>query len=63
MAQTHLSQEELKALEQTRRSLFALSNNIASLKRDILVSNPLPQVYVQLSIKVEFPIDMHVLTK
>lgn len=43
MAQTHLTQEELKALETTRKALFALSNNIASLKQDILRSTPLPQ--------------------
>jgi mediator of RNA polymerase II transcription subunit 8 len=43
MAQTYLSQEEMKALEQTRRGLSALANNIASLKQDLLRSNPLPQ--------------------
>lgn len=43
MAQATLSQEDLKALDRTRQGLFILSNNIASLKSDILRSNPLPQ--------------------
>lgn len=38
-----LRQEDLKALEQTRQRLFQLTNNIASLKNDVLTANPLPQ--------------------
>ncbi|PMD29446.1 hypothetical protein L207DRAFT_445411 [Hyaloscypha variabilis F] len=43
MAQPSLTQEDLKALEQARQRLYQLSNNIASLKSDVLRSNPLPQ--------------------
>src|SRR6202020_933912 len=43
MAQATLSQEDLKALEQARQRLYQLSNNIASLKGDVLRSSPLPQ--------------------
>jgi len=43
MAQTSLTQEDIKALEHTRQRLYQLSNNIASLKGDVLRSNPLPQ--------------------
>jgi len=46
MAQPSLTQEDLKALEQARQRLYQLSNNIASLKSDVLRSNPLPQWYV-----------------
>ncbi|KAF4630437.1 hypothetical protein G7Y89_g7700 [Cudoniella acicularis] len=42
MAQVGLGQEDLKALEQTRQRLYQLKNNIASLKGNILQSNPLP---------------------
>jgi mediator of RNA polymerase II transcription subunit 8 len=45
MAQATLSQEDIKTLEQTRQRLYQLSNNIASLKADVLRSNPLPQWY------------------
>src|SRR5215469_662078 len=43
MAQVHLNQEDIKALEQTRQRLFQLTNNIQSLKQDVIRSNPLPQ--------------------
>jgi mediator of RNA polymerase II transcription subunit 8 len=43
MAQAMLSQEDLKVLEQARQRLYQLTNNIASLKGDVLRSNPLPQ--------------------
>jgi Mediator of RNA polymerase II transcription complex subunit 8 len=46
MAHVTLSQEDIKALEQTRQRLYQLSNNIASLKGDVLRSNPLPQWHV-----------------
>ncbi|KAH8650643.1 mediator complex, subunit Med8 [Tricladium varicosporioides] len=42
MAQAGLSQEDLKALEQTRQRLYQLRNNILSLKASMLQSNPLP---------------------
>jgi mediator of RNA polymerase II transcription subunit 8 len=45
MAQATLGHEDIKALEQTRQRLYQLSNNIASLKGDVLRSNPLPQWY------------------
>lgn len=43
MAQATLSQEDIKALEQTRQRIFQLTKNIESLKGDVLRSNPLPQ--------------------
>jgi len=46
MAQAALSQEDLKALDKIRQQLFQLSNNVASLKADVLRTNPLPQWYV-----------------
>ncbi|KAL2074041.1 hypothetical protein VTL71DRAFT_7819 [Oculimacula yallundae] len=42
MAQPWLNQEDVKALEQVRQRVFQLTNNIASLKADVLRSNPLP---------------------
>lgn len=46
MASLNLSQEELKAVEQSRQRLSQLSNSINSLKKDVLQSNPLPSMYV-----------------
>ncbi|RDL38781.1 uncharacterized protein BP5553_03121 [Venustampulla echinocandica] len=43
MAPAALTQEDFKALEQTRQRLYQLTNNIASLKADVGRSNPLPQ--------------------
>lgn len=42
MVQVQLDQDDLKAIEQTRQRLFQLTNNIASLKQDVLRNNPLP---------------------
>ncbi|EKD16857.1 RNA polymerase II mediator complex component Med8 [Drepanopeziza brunnea f. sp. 'multigermtubi' MB_m1] len=42
MAQAAMNQEDIKALEQLRQRFFNLANNIASLKQDVLRSNPLP---------------------
>ncbi|KAI9055095.1 hypothetical protein LZ554_000060 [Drepanopeziza brunnea f. sp. 'monogermtubi'] len=42
MAQAAMTQEDIKALEQLRQRFFNLSNSIASLKKDVLRSNPLP---------------------
>ena len=47
MASLNLSQEELKALEQTRQRLSQLSNSIWSLKADVQQSNQLPSLYVR----------------
>ncbi|KAI1854189.1 hypothetical protein JX265_000593 [Neoarthrinium moseri] len=44
MASLSLTQEELKAVEQTRQRLFQLSNSIGSLKSDVINSNPLPNL-------------------
>ncbi|KAI1174040.1 choline sulfatase [Nemania sp. FL0916] len=44
MASLGLTQEELKAVEQTRQRLAHLSASLDSLKRDVFVSNPLPNV-------------------
>ncbi|KAH8197298.1 hypothetical protein TruAng_008542 [Truncatella angustata] len=44
MASLNISQEELKAVEQTRQRLFQLSNSIGSLKTDVFNSNPLPSL-------------------
>ncbi|KAJ8115979.1 hypothetical protein ONZ43_g4543 [Nemania bipapillata] len=44
MASLGLSQEELKAVEQTRQRLSQLSASINSLMNDTLFSNPLPSV-------------------
>ncbi len=46
MASLNLSQEELKAVEQSRQRLLQLSHSIASLKGDVMRSNPLPSLYV-----------------
>ena len=43
MADAHLRQEDLKALDQARSRLFQLASNINSLKIDIAQSNPLPE--------------------
>jgi hypothetical protein len=45
MASLNISQEELKAVEQTRQRLFQLSNSIGSLKTDVYNSSPLPNLY------------------
>ncbi|KAI1497662.1 mediator of RNA polymerase II transcription complex subunit 8-domain-containing protein [Biscogniauxia marginata] len=44
MASLNLSQEELKAVEQTRQRLSQLSNSILSLKNDVFASNPFPNL-------------------
>ncbi|KAI0976545.1 mediator of RNA polymerase II transcription complex subunit 8-domain-containing protein [Xylaria arbuscula] len=44
MSSLGLSQEELKAVEQTRQRLSHLSSSINSLKNDVFVSNPLPNL-------------------
>ncbi|RKF63277.1 Mediator of RNA polymerase II transcription subunit 8 [Golovinomyces cichoracearum] len=41
-AQPSLTLEELKYLEQTRQRLHQLTNNIASLKQDVIQNSPLP---------------------
>ncbi|CZT12237.1 related to Mediator of RNA polymerase II transcription subunit 8 [Rhynchosporium agropyri] len=46
MAQPSLNQEDIKVLEQVRQRVFQLTNNIASLKSDVLRSNPLPPWYM-----------------
>ncbi|KAJ1327907.1 mediator of RNA polymerase II transcription subunit 8 [Microdochium nivale] len=42
MASLNLSQDELKAVEQTRQRLSQLSNSIGSLKNDVMHQYPLP---------------------
>ncbi|KAH7360176.1 putative mediator of RNA polymerase II transcription subunit 8 [Rhexocercosporidium sp. MPI-PUGE-AT-0058] len=42
MAQPALNQDDIKVLEQVRQRVFQLTNNIASLKSDVMRSNPLP---------------------
>ncbi|PVH75052.1 hypothetical protein DL98DRAFT_467052 [Cadophora sp. DSE1049] len=42
MAQSTLNQADVKVLENLRQRIFQLTNNIASLKSDVLRSNPLP---------------------
>jgi hypothetical protein len=44
MASLNITQEELKAVEQTRQRLFQLSNSIGSLKADVYASKPLPNL-------------------
>ncbi|KAI0184194.1 choline sulfatase [Xylaria flabelliformis] len=44
MSSLGLNQEELKAVEQTRQRLAQLSASINSLKNDVFVSNPLPNL-------------------
>ncbi|RYO97229.1 hypothetical protein DL765_011277 [Monosporascus sp. GIB2] len=44
MASLSLSQEELKAVEQSRQRLIQLSNSIGSLKASVYNSNPLPNL-------------------
>ncbi|RYO85224.1 hypothetical protein DL764_009209 [Monosporascus ibericus] len=44
MASLNLSQEELKAVEQSRQRLVQLSNSIGSLKASVYNSNPLPNL-------------------
>ncbi|TQS37512.1 hypothetical protein Golomagni_02010 [Golovinomyces magnicellulatus] len=41
-AQPSLTLEELKYLDQTRQRLHQLTNNIASLKQDVIQNSPLP---------------------
>jgi hypothetical protein len=43
-----LSDDESKALEQTRQRLYQLSNSISSLRQSIVNSNPLPPRQVHL---------------
>ncbi|KAK0101296.1 mediator of RNA polymerase II transcription subunit 8 [Cadophora gregata] len=42
MAPAFLNQEDVKVLENLRQRIFQLTNNIASLKSDVMRSNPLP---------------------
>ncbi|ETS80984.1 hypothetical protein PFICI_05986 [Pestalotiopsis fici W106-1] len=44
MASLNISQEELKALEQTRQRLQQVSDSIGTLKNDVFSSNPLPNL-------------------
>ncbi|KAI0410097.1 mediator of RNA polymerase II transcription complex subunit 8-domain-containing protein [Xylaria palmicola] len=44
MSSLGLSQDELKAVEQTRQRLSHLSASLASLKNDVVFSNPLPNL-------------------
>ncbi|KAI1282723.1 mediator of RNA polymerase II transcription complex subunit 8-domain-containing protein [Xylaria sp. FL0933] len=44
MSSLGLTQEELKAVEQTRQRLSHLSNSLNSLKNDVFISNPLPNL-------------------
>ncbi|KAI0444934.1 mediator of RNA polymerase II transcription complex subunit 8-domain-containing protein [Xylaria telfairii] len=44
MSSLGLSQEELKAVEQTRQRLAQLSASLNSLKNDVFISNPLPNL-------------------
>ncbi|KAI1420168.1 mediator of RNA polymerase II transcription complex subunit 8-domain-containing protein [Xylaria sp. FL1777] len=44
MSSLGLSQEELKAVEQTRQRLSQLSSSLNSLKNDVFLSNPLPNL-------------------
>lgn len=46
MSSLGLSLEELKAVEQTRQRLAQLSASLNSLKNDVFLSNPLPNVCV-----------------
>jgi mediator of RNA polymerase II transcription subunit 8 len=43
MADVHLRQEDLKALDQARQKLFQLAGHIGGVKNDMLQNNPLPQ--------------------
>lgn len=47
MASLNLTQEELKAVEQTRQRLALLSDSIGSVKASIWDNNPMPSLYVQ----------------
>ncbi|KAF2968311.1 hypothetical protein GQX73_g5251 [Xylaria multiplex] len=44
MSSLGLSQDELKAVEQTRQRLSQLSSSLNSLKNDVFISNPLPNL-------------------
>ncbi|CAJ2500482.1 Uu.00g033350.m01.CDS01 [Anthostomella pinea] len=44
MASLSLTQEELKAVEQSRQRLSQLSNSIGSLKNNVFTGNPLPRL-------------------
>ncbi|TGJ80858.1 hypothetical protein E0Z10_g7902 [Xylaria hypoxylon] len=44
MSSLGLSPEELKAVEQTRQRLSQLSSSLNSLKNDVFISNPLPNL-------------------
>lgn len=46
MAQSTLNQEDVKVLDSLRQRISQLTNNIASLKSDVLRSNPLPPWYI-----------------
>ena len=59
MAQSTLNQEDVKVLDSLRQRISQLTNNIASLKSDVLRSNPLPPWYVDLSILDRDSTSMH----
>ncbi|KAI1464395.1 mediator complex, subunit Med8 [Daldinia caldariorum] len=44
MASLNLTQDEFRAIEQTRQRLSQISSSIASLKSDVFLSNPLPNL-------------------
>ncbi|KAI1479134.1 hypothetical protein K445DRAFT_18906 [Daldinia sp. EC12] len=44
MASLNLTQDEFRAIEQTRQRLSQISSSIASLKSDVFISNPLPNL-------------------
>ncbi|KAI8961134.1 mediator of RNA polymerase II transcription complex subunit 8-domain-containing protein [Daldinia sp. FL1419] len=44
MASLNLTQDEFRAIEQTRQRLAQISSSIASLKSDVFMSNPLPSL-------------------
>ncbi|KAI1655304.1 mediator of RNA polymerase II transcription complex subunit 8-domain-containing protein [Daldinia decipiens] len=44
MASLNLTQDEFRAIEQTRQRLSQISSSIASLKSDVFINNPLPSL-------------------
>ncbi|KAI0106009.1 hypothetical protein F4814DRAFT_81628 [Daldinia grandis] len=44
MASLNLTQDEFRAIEQTRQRLSQISSSIASLKSDVFINNPLPNL-------------------
>ena len=59
MSSLGLSQEELKAVEQTRQRLSQLSSSINSLKNDVFISNLLPNMYGSFLLSVVFKSSMN----